>query len=261
MQELGTVESLWRYPVKSMAGHPVPEAFLGFAGIFGDRCWAIHDTAARAGLPYLTASTLPSLLLHRPRFRWPERAALPPNLEQAVRLPPGATPQNGTSEDLAVDILTPSGATVPLEEPTLLQQLASLLGPEHRLTLVHSHRALGDCRPISLISAGTIAAVSSGAGMSLDARRFRANIYTAWSAPLGEDGYLGRRIQLGERAVIYLLERDPRCKMISLDPDTAAHHPQVLRHVAQQRETFAGLYAAVLVEGVVRPGDPILLLD
>lgn len=261
MQQLGQVESLWRYPVKSMAGHPVPQAFFGFAGVFGDRCWAIHDTAARAGLPYLTATALPSLLLHHPRFRRPERAVLPPDLEQAVRLPPGATPQNGSLEDLAVDIVTPSGETVPLEDPALLGRLASLLGLEHELALVHSHRALADCRPVSLISTTTIDAVAAGVGIPLDSRRFRANIYATWSAAPGEDGYLGRRIQLGERAVLYLLERDPRCKMISLDPDTGAHNPQVLRHVAQQRDTFAGLYAAVLVEGIVRPGDPILLLD
>jgi DNA-binding MarR family transcriptional regulator len=30
-----------------------------------------------------------------------------------------------------------------------------------------------------------------------------------------------------------VLERDPRCKMISLDPDTSEHNPEVLRKVAQ----------------------------
>jgi MOSC domain-containing protein YiiM len=58
-----------------------------------------------------------------------------------------------------------------------------------------------------------------------------------------------------------VLERDPRCKMISLDPDTAEHNPEVLRHVAQSHNNFAGVYCAVLVEGLVKKGDPIQLVN
>ena len=32
---VGTVESLWRYPVKSMRGEELQEAFIGFAGVYG----------------------------------------------------------------------------------------------------------------------------------------------------------------------------------------------------------------------------------
>jgi MOSC domain-containing protein YiiM len=58
-----------------------------------------------------------------------------------------------------------------------------------------------------------------------------------------------------------VLERDPRCKMISLDPYTGEHNPEVLRKVAQAHDTFAGVYCAVLVEGVVAKNDTIELLD
>ena len=33
MKTIGKVESLWRYPVKSMRGEQLPEAFVGFAGV------------------------------------------------------------------------------------------------------------------------------------------------------------------------------------------------------------------------------------
>jgi MOSC domain-containing protein YiiM len=49
--------------------------------------------------------------------------------------------------------------------------------------------------------------------------------------------------------------------MISLDPDTAEHDPQVLRTVARVHGNLAGVYCAVLVERMVRKGDPIDLLD
>jgi MOSC domain-containing protein YiiM len=49
--------------------------------------------------------------------------------------------------------------------------------------------------------------------------------------------------------------------MITLNPDTAEKSPEVLKTVAQKHEGKAGLYAAVLTEGIVRKGDSIELLD
>jgi hypothetical protein len=49
--------------------------------------------------------------------------------------------------------------------------------------------------------------------------------------------------------------------MISLDPDTGEHNPEVLRKVAHAHEAFAGVYCAVLVEGVFSVGDPVEVVD
>jgi hypothetical protein len=49
--------------------------------------------------------------------------------------------------------------------------------------------------------------------------------------------------------------------MISIDPDTLEENPEILRYVAKNHDGTAGVYAAVLVEGLVRPGDEIVLLD
>ena len=40
MSIVGTVDSLWRYPVKSMRGEELAQAFIGFSGIYGDRLFA-----------------------------------------------------------------------------------------------------------------------------------------------------------------------------------------------------------------------------
>jgi MOSC domain-containing protein YiiM len=48
--------------------------------------------------------------------------------------------------------------------------------------------------------------------------------------------------------------------MITLDPDTGQEDARVLRHIMKAHDGTAGAYAAVLVEGVVRKGDPIRLL-
>ena len=131
------------------------------------------------------------------------------------------------------------------------------------LTLLRSDRALTDCRPISLISTQTAGAVGNAIGMAVDQRRFRANIYVDLGGASGfaEDAFVGRSLRIGAKAVIALLERDPRCKMITLDPDTGQASPEVLRTVAQAHEGKAGVYGAVLIEGTIRPGDEIRILS
>ena len=48
--------------------------------------------------------------------------------------------------------------------------------------------------------------------------------------------------------------------MITIDPDTAETDRRILRHVNEAHGTTMGVYAAVLVEGVVRRGDGIYLV-
>jgi len=54
MNVVGTVDSLWRYPIKSMAGEALPEAFVDYAGVYGDRIFAFLNSAGHRGLPYFT---------------------------------------------------------------------------------------------------------------------------------------------------------------------------------------------------------------
>jgi uncharacterized protein YcbX len=61
--------------------------------------------------------------------------------------------------------------------------------------------------------------------------------------------------------VVSIVARDPRCKIITLDPDTGEASPELLRVVVRNHPSNAGVYGAVLAEGTVRPGDPIELLD
>jgi uncharacterized protein YcbX len=246
-----------------MSGEAMAEAFMGFSGIYGDRCYAFKNSAARKGFPYLNANVQQQMLRYRPQFRYPERAMRPPNLTEAMKIAPGVTPANAEPDDLILDVLTPSGAVVAVDDPALIEMLVEGLRGENHLTLVRSDRALTDCRPVSLISLQTVREVEAELGFSVDKRRFRANVYLNLASGYGfaEDELVGRRLRIGSSAVIMVLERDPRCKMISLDPDTGEHNPKVFRKVAQAHDAFAGVYCAVLVEGILMKGDSIVLLD
>jgi hypothetical protein len=265
MTNIGTVESLWRYPVKSMSGEEMPEMFMGFSGIYGDRCYAFKSSAARKGFPYLNANTQPQMLLYRPQFRHPDRSVKPPNLIEAMQIAPGVTPANAEPEDSVLDVSTPSGETLSVDDPKLIEMLGAGISEKNLLTLIRSDRALTDCRPISLISLQTIRQIEAEMAIPIDKRRFRANIYFNFSAAenggFAEDELVGRRLRIGLHAEIIILERDPRCKMISLDPNTGEHNPQVLRSVAKTHAAHAGVYCAVLIEGILTEGDSIELLD
>ena len=260
MTTIGTVESLWRYPVKGMQGAEVPEVFMGFAGIYGDRCYAFKNSAARKGFPYLNANVHQQMLLFRPQFRHPERASRPPNLAEAESIAPGVNPANGDAEDMVLDVVTPSGEIISVDNPALIKLLGEGISEKNQLQLVRSDRALTDCRPVSLISLQTVRQIESELSMPIDKRRFRANIYFNFTSKGGgfvEDNFVGRRLRIGSKATIMVLERDLRCKMISLDPETGEHNPEVLRKVAQAHGNLAGVYCAVLVEGLLKKGDLI----
>ena len=258
MGVVGKVESLWRYPVKSMAGEEREELFVGYAGVYGDRLFAVGNTAAPARFPYLTAREAASMLAYKPRFRHPEKAALPINLAEAR----GITPTVADPADLAVDVETPSGDRLAIDDPALLTALAKGVKGA-ALRLLRSERALTDCRPVSLFSLQTAAQLGAELGTVLDKRRFRANIYADLEPGSGfaEDAFVGKNLKIGAQLVIAVLERDARCKMITLDPDTGEANPQVLRKVAVAHEGMAGVYAAVLIEGVVRQGDSIEIVE
>ena len=264
MTTIGAVESLWRYPVKSMSGEKLPEVFMGFSGVYGDRVFAVKNLAACKGFPYLNANAHPQMLLYHPQFRHPERSVKPPNLTEAMNISPGVTPANGEPEDLLLDVVTPSGEMMAIDDPKLLEILGENLRGENRLSLVRSDRALTDCRPISLISLQTVKQIETELSIPIGKKRFRANIYFDFSTAgegFGEDDLIGCRLRIGSKAEIMILERDPRCKMISLDPETGEHNPQILRSVAKAHSACAGVYCAVLVEGVIKDGDSIELMN
>jgi uncharacterized protein len=263
MTAVGRIASLWRYPVKSMRGEPLEAAFAGFPGVYGDRVYAIRSSASPKGFPYFTGRDQGQILRYRAAFRHPDRMAMPPNLAEAQALGPGITPLYADVADLIVDVTTPAGDVLAIDDPRLLDRLCEGARDGHELSVVRSERALTDCRPFSLFSIQTSRQLSEELSVELGIQRFRANAYVdlASDVGFGENEWVGRRLLIGDKAEIAVTDRDPRCKMITLDPDTGQPNPEVMRHVARAHGGTAGVYCAVVVEGVIRAGDEIALLD
>jgi uncharacterized protein len=261
MSVIGTVHSLWRYPVKSMRGEELDEAFASFSGIYGDRLFAFRSSASPKGFPYFTAREQRRLLQYRPRFRFPDKAARPINLTEAESM--GANPLSADVSELIVHVDTPEGKTLAIDDPNLIDMLRADIDQKHQLTLMQSQRAMTDCRPVSIFSLQSARQLEGETGTSIDKRRFRANVYVDLTSAggFGENEFVGHSLRIGPKVVVSVLERDARCMMITLDPDTGEKEPAILKKVAQAHEGMAGVYGAVMVEGMLHKGDSVEVLD
>jgi len=260
---IGKVDTLWRYPVKSMRGEEMDELFVGYSGVYGDRLFAFQSAANPEGFPFFTGRDQPEMLRYRARFRHPEKAARPVNLKQADALSPNINPISADASELMIDVETPDGETFAIDDAALLDRLRANVDQKHELTLLRSEKAMTDCRPLSIFSVQTAKKLGEETGVAVDKRRFRANVYVdlTSSEGFGEDKFVGRSLRIGSRVTVAVLQRDARCMMITLDPDTAEKTPAVLKAVAQAHEGMAGVYGAVLIEGLIRKGDAIELME
>jgi len=245
MQAIGIVKSVCRFPVKSMGGERIDEAFASYAGLVGDRAFALFGAERSTNRSGLTARQLPGLLSYAVRYA-------------AGVLPAGEAHPEITAQ--MVEIVAPDGQVIAPDD-ALLERLRVEFDCDAHIR--RSERGMVDAFPLSMISMQTIDVLSEECGLSLDPLRFRANFYVAWdkvNAAFFEDELVGRELMIGEEVVLRISKRDSRCKIISLDPTTTEENRDVLKTVAQGHEGCAGVYAVVLREGVVRSGDAVCLM-
>jgi uncharacterized protein YcbX len=257
------VESVWRYPVKSMRGEELSEIFAGYAGVYGDRLFAFTSSAGPKGFPFFTGREQRQMIRYRARYRHPEKAAQPANWSEAQELSPNINPISASATDLMIDVETPDGKTFAIDDPELIDHLRANIDDKHQLTLLRSEKALTDCRPLSIFAVQSAQRLGEETGVNVDKRRFRANVYLdlASSEGFAENRFVGKSLRIGSNVVISIVGRDSRCMMIILDPDTAEKTPAILKQVAQAYDGMAGVYAAALTEGIIRKGDTVELLD
>jgi uncharacterized protein len=240
IQEVGRIEALWRYPVKSMAGHSLEEASLGWHGLHGDRRHAIRRRAERGGFPWLTAGKLPDLVRYVP-----------------IR-------DDASADALPTHVRTPDGRELELAGDELRDELTRRHGAE--VELMRIDHGVFDEAPVSLIAVDTVRAVAEAAGRATDIRRFRPNVVvrTARGVAFEEDGWVGKQLVFGDgpaAAAVAVTQKDPRCVMVNLDPDSAESDPALLKAAVRLNANDAGVYATVIRTGPLVVGQAIYLVD
>ena len=237
LTEIGHVEAIFRYPIKSMGGERLEVADLGWHGLEGDRRLAFRRAADRSGFPWLTASTLPELILFAPVRRGPV-----------------------VGEDLPTHLRTPEGE----ELAVFGQELSTEVSRRHGspVEMMYLNRGIFDEASISVITSTTVSEIGRLAAQPPDVRRFRPNILIASlrSVPFEEDEWVGGVLSCGESdeaAAITITNFDQRCSMVNFDPDSARPAPDVLKAIVQVRDNKAGVYGAVTRRGPLAVGQPI----
>ena len=236
--EIGQVEALFRYPVKSMGGEPLEAAGLGWHGLEGDRRLAFRRLDDRSGFPWLTAGKLPGLLLFSPRRR------------------------EAASGELPSHIRTPDGAELPVFGEDLAAEVGRRFGAP--VQMMHLDRGIFDEATISVIASDTVREIARLAGRSPDIRRFRPNVVVRAlrPVPFQEDAWVGGELSFGEgddAPAVTVTMRDLRCSMVNLDPDSAGSAPEVLKAVVRANRNNAGIYGAVIRPGRLAVGQTVRL--
>jgi uncharacterized protein YcbX len=270
-ENLGSVVSLWRYPVKSMMGEELNATEVAKTGLLGDRAYALVDISDAK-----VASA------KNPR-KWPQlfdfRAALADAPRTGVKLP-------------SVRITLPDGTFVASDQPDIDRILSNVLqrqvklesalaeqrtataeeywpdieGLDHRDTVTDFGLPEGtffDCAVAHLLTTATLdrlrALYPDG---RFEVRRFRPNIVVATASgekDFVENAWIGRTLAIGD-VRLSITGPCPRCVMTTLSQGDLPKDNGILRTAAQHNRANVGVYASVLQGGKVRRGDSISLV-
>jgi len=226
MQEVGRIAALWRYPVKSMAAEPLDAVEVAWNGLEGDRRWAfVQDKLVRSSFPWLTIRERSGMCHYRPRFTEPDRP-----------------------EQSPTQVRTPAGEEMDVTDPALAAELGGGVRP------IKQNRGTFDAMPLSLITTRTVAELGEHAGLELDPRRFRPNLLVESDAR--EHEWIGATLRIGAMSM-RVDQRDSRCVIVNVDPETSERDPRVLKTVAKASDNCAGVYGSVVEPGRVAVGDAV----
>lgn len=231
---IGTVQSLQRYPVKSMAAETMPSAPVSWHGLAGDRRWAfVRPGAERSGFPWFTIREKPDLWRYEPRFADP-----------------------GDVESSAVLVRAPDGSEYDVADPELAAQLGN------GVRVMKQYSGIFDTFPLSLLTVQSVDGLSSLVSQRLTPLRFRPNIVVDASAvpdpSFPEDRWTGAVLRIGALR-LRLDRRDKRCMMVNTDPATLVSNPDILRAIAKERQAYFGMYGTTVEPGEVAVDNPVYL--
>ena len=241
-------------PVKGLALRQLEECELTEAGVTGDRAFFLVDDEDRL----VNSKGLGALQQIVPRY---DDAAD----SLSLAFPDGTTVAQELGFDGSVDARF-WGATVPVRVVVgpWNEAISDFAGRKLRLV-----RAPGPATDrlrsgaATLLGTGSLRAIERLLGTPVDGRRFRMNFGVDGLDEHEEDGWLGRRVRLGD-AVVVPQGNVGRCAVTTQNPETGAPDLDTLKALAAYRQDVEsteplpfGVHAAVAEPGRVRVGDAV----
>ncbi|HEY6378330.1 MAG TPA: MOSC N-terminal beta barrel domain-containing protein [Candidatus Dormibacteraeota bacterium] len=277
---VGTVVSLWRYPVKSMMGEELNAAEVTERGLLGDRAYALVDSSDGKVASAKNPKKWPGLFDFRAAFAAAPRAGADmPSVR--ITMPDGALITSGHAEldeSLSRTLnreVTFTGAgqgqgsaseTAPATPwtPQAEEYWPDMDGLDHRDTVTDFELPEGtffDCAPLHLLTTATLDRLRELYPQGrFEARRFRPNVVALplENAPGFVEGeWIDRTVAIGEEVRLRITGPCPRCVMTTLAQGDLPKDPGILRAAAQHNHANIGVYASVVAGGTIRRGDVI----
>lgn len=290
MLEAGRITSLWRYPVKSMAGERLSTARVGALGVHADRTWAVRDVELGATT---SAKRLPGLLWCTARYaQAPPPEAGPGNApEVIVGFPDGREVSSADpavhqmlsgylDREVQLRPLPPVGDRdqyrAPMATKTDLRTIFGLgpdeplpdlsMFPVRKLAEISRYATpIGsyvDAYPVHLLTEQALRTMAAQAPDSdFDVRRFRptALIDAPGDAPHPELAWCGALLHAPQADLAPLIPTI-RCVMPSHEQPELKRDPQITRTIAAHARRCLGVYGTVAKAGYLAEGD-VLQLD
>lgn len=237
--EIGQIEALFRYPVKSMRGEQLEAVTLGWHGLEGDRRFAFRRLDDGGDFPWLSASRLPGLVCFTPLRGEPGKA--------------GAVPTH---------VRTPEGEEMPLFGEALAAEVTRRCGVP--VQMMQLRNGIFDEATVSVISSTTAGEICRLAKTGADIRRFRPNIVVRCTRalPFEEDQWVGGVLRFGEGGAtpaVAVTMRDLRCAMVNIEPDRGTLAPEMMKACVHSNENHAGIYGTVIRPGRLAVGQTVVL--
>ena len=228
---MGRVASLHRYPVKSLLGESVATLDVEQRGVVGDRLWSVRTPDGKIGSGKTTR-----------RF-----AALLGLLELHAAVHAGL-----------VTVSFPDGSSCAIEDPAMPALLSEHLG--RSVSVAKETEVMHfDDGPVSVLGAGSVAALSAARGVDVDPGRFRPNIVVDGPAAFGEDQWVGQRLAVGA-VVLEVTMTSQRCVMVDMKTADLPAQPGNLLATGRLNGAQLGVIADVVQPGSITTGDAVSLL-
>jgi uncharacterized protein len=112
---------------------------------------------------------------------------------------------------------------------------------------------------LHLVNLATVRDLSRTVGTELDPLRFRANLYFEGAEPWEEKKWLGQVLRAGQ-VTLKVFKETSRCDATNVNPSTAQRDAAIPPTLARTYgHSCLGIYAQVLNDGDIHPGDQLVL--
>ncbi|MDC7684736.1 MOSC domain-containing protein [Asticcacaulis sp. BYS171W] len=254
----GTIDSLWRYPIKGFTPERIEDTCLVSDHFFPfDRIFALevgHSGYDKAEPKFL------SKMKYAVLARYPAVARLRTHYDEVT--------ERLYIEDRAFDLTTDAGRhalerhveTVlaahedydPVAQPLRFLDIREGAIDHYRFT----DSAKGF---VSILNLNSLRDLSQRMGRDLDPQRLRANIWVEGWAAFEDHQWVGKQIRLGDDGpLLEVLKPIVRCVATHVNPDTAERDAEIVTALWEHYgHRDCGIYCRIIEGGRISTGDPV----